>query len=89
MSQPGDKSTSNYVEDLALTQTMFKNGTLICQGDAQEFVNIMNNSKASKAESDSINEYLEHHPNLLKSIIFQVEESKDDSPITEDNLATS
>ena len=36
-----DNADLNKLEDLALTQTMFEHGSLIYQGDASEFVNII------------------------------------------------
>ena len=44
---PSDAGTLNYLEDMALTQSMFENGTLICHGEAEAFVNIIRNSRRS------------------------------------------
>ena len=35
------------MEDMALTQTMFEEGKLIWQGEAEEFVNIIRKSRSS------------------------------------------
>ena len=46
-SLPSEKGTVNYLEDLALTQTMFEKGTLICHGEAEDFVNIIRTNRNS------------------------------------------
>jgi len=46
-SLPSEKGTVNYLEDLALTQTMFEKGTLICHGEAEDFVNIIRSNRNS------------------------------------------
>ena len=42
-----DVATLNYLEDMALTQSMFENGTLICHGEATDFVNIIRHKRKS------------------------------------------
>ena len=42
-----EKGAVNQLEDMALTQTMFDEGHLIWQGDAEEFVNIIRKSRNS------------------------------------------
>ena len=44
---PSERGTINQLEDLALTQTMFENGTLICQGEASAFINIIRSNRNS------------------------------------------
>ena len=42
-----EKGAVNQLEDMALTQTMFEEGKLIWQGEAEEFVNIIKKSRNS------------------------------------------
>ena len=53
ISLPSEKGTENYLEDQALTQSMFENGTLICHGEAEAFVNIIRTSRNSIKNMDS------------------------------------
>ena len=46
-SLPSEKGTVNYLEDLAITQTMFENGTLICQGEVMDFINVIRKNRNS------------------------------------------
>ena len=53
ISLPSEAGTENYLEDQALTQSMFENGTLICHGEAEAFVNIIRTSRNSIKNMDS------------------------------------
>jgi hypothetical protein len=77
---PSEKGTVNYLEDLALTQTMFEKGTLICNGEAEDFVNIIraNRNSIQNMDSENVREYIEKHPDLLEGI-------DTDSPIPNPN----
>ena len=66
-SLPSEKGTVNYLEDLALTQTMFENGTLICQGEVMDFINVIRKNRNSIQNMDSteVKNYISKHPELL------------------------
>ena len=65
-----EKGAVNQLEDMALTQTMFEEGKLIWQGEAEEFVNIIQKSRNSIKNMDTqdVYDYLNNHPDLLESL---------------------
>ena len=62
-----EKGAVNQLEDMALTQTMFEEGKLIWLGDAEEFVNIIQNSRNSiqNMNTEDVFNYLNSHPELI------------------------
>jgi len=62
-----EKGAVNQLEDMALTQTMFEEGKLIWQGEAEEFVHIIQKSRSSiqNMDSNDVYDYLSKHPDLM------------------------
>ena len=52
---------------MALTQTMFEEGKLIWQGEAEEFVNIIRKSRSSiqNMQTKDVLNYLDNHTDLI------------------------
>ena len=56
-----------------MTQSLFQSGNLICLGDAEEYIDIIRNNKVAKSGTESLNEFIQSNPELLKSIMIEPE----------------